>query len=91
MVITNTTDTPIMAWELNFTAENFIIASTSQFEILKNVGNNYTITGTYNGNIPIPAYSSITLQFNGEKTGNPSFRYFNDRDDYSGINIHVLL
>ena len=72
ITITNTTDTPIMAWELNFTAENFIIASTSQFEILKNVGNNYTITGTYNGNIPIPAYSSITLQFNGEKTGNPS-------------------
>lgn len=72
ITITNTTDTPIMAWELNFTAENFIISATSQFEILKNTGNNYTITGTYNGNIPIPAYSSVTLQFNGEKTGSPS-------------------
>lgn len=72
ITITNTTDTPIMAWELNFTAENFIISATSQFEILKNIGNSYTITGTYNGNIPIPAYSSVTLQFNGEKTGSPS-------------------
>ena len=72
ITITNTTDTPIMAWELSFTAENFIISATSQFEILKNVENNYTITGTYNGNIPIPAYSSVTLQFNGKKTGIPS-------------------
>ncbi|MCM1315946.1 MAG: cellulose binding domain-containing protein [Alistipes senegalensis] len=72
ITITNTTDTPIMAWELNFNAENFIISATSQFEILKNIGNNYTITGTYNGNIPIPAYSSVILQFNGEKTGIPS-------------------
>ena len=72
ITITNTTDTPIMAWELNFIAENFIIYATSQFEIIKNVENNYTITGTYNGNIPIPAYSSVTLQFNGKKTGIPS-------------------
>ncbi|MDE5583814.1 MAG: cellulose binding domain-containing protein [Ruminococcus sp.] len=71
ITITNTTDTPIMAWELTFNADNFLISATSQFEILKNVGNRYTITGTYNGNIPIPAYSSITLQFNGEKAGIP--------------------
>jgi len=61
-----------MAWELNFNAKNFIISETSQFEILKNIGNSYAITGTYNGNIPIPAYSSVILQFNGEKTGIPS-------------------
>ncbi len=72
ITITNTTDNPIMAWELSFIAENFSIPSPDQFEIVTQSGNNYTITGTYNGNIPIPANSSITLQFNGEKNGTPT-------------------
>ncbi|MDE6708437.1 MAG: cellulose binding domain-containing protein, partial [Oscillospiraceae bacterium] len=47
--ITNTTDEPIMAWELNFDTVNFTISATNQFEILTNINQNYTITGTYNG------------------------------------------
>lgn len=69
--ITNTTDEPIMAWELNFDTVNFTISATNQFEILTNTNQNYTITGTYNGNIPIEPHSSIIMQFNGEKTGTP--------------------
>ena len=61
-----------MAWELNFTANNFSITNPSQFVILDQFGNNYKITGTYNGNIPIPAYTSINLQFQGQKSGTPS-------------------
>ncbi len=72
ITITNTTDEPIMAWELSFNTENFDISGTSQFVILENTDNRYKITGTYNGNIPIPANTSITMQFNGEKTGTPS-------------------
>lgn len=72
ITITNTTNEPIMAWELTFDAENFEIDSTGQFEILAHSGNTYTITGTYNGNIPIPANTSISMQFNGTKTGTPS-------------------
>ena len=72
ITITNTTDEPIMAWELNFTANNFSITNPSQFVILDQFGNNYKITGTYNGNIPIPAYTSINLQFQGQKSGTPS-------------------
>lgn len=71
ITITNTTDDPIMAWELSFDTENFDISSTSQFLILENTDNHYKITGTYNGNIPIPANTSITLQFNGIKSENP--------------------
>lgn len=71
--ITNTTNEPIMAWELTFDAVNFVISDTGgQFEILSHSGNTYTITGTYNGNIPIPANTYIDLQFNGTKTGTPS-------------------
>lgn len=72
ITITNTTNEPIMAWELTFDAVNFEIASTGQFEILTHSGDTYTITGTYNGNIPIPANTSITMQFNGTKTGTTS-------------------
>lgn len=72
ITITNTTDEPIMAWELSFITENFDISGTSQFVILENTDNHYKITGTYNGNIPIPANTSITMEFNGEKTGTPS-------------------
>lgn len=72
ITITNTTNEPIMAWELSFTAVNFTITGGGQFEILENSGNNYTITGTYNGNIPIPANTSITMQFNGTKNGTPA-------------------
>ena len=72
ITITNTTNEPIMAWELTFDAVNFEIDSTGQFEILAHSGNTYTITGTYNGNIPIPANTSITMQFNGTKTGTTS-------------------
>ena len=72
ITVTKTTDNPIMAWELSFTAENFSIPNPAQFDIVTQSGNNYTITGTYNGNIPIPANSSITLQFNGKKTGTPT-------------------
>ncbi|MDE6005772.1 MAG: cellulose binding domain-containing protein, partial [Oscillospiraceae bacterium] len=71
ITITNTTDEPIMAWELNFDTVNFTISATDQFEILTNINQNYTITGTYNGNIPIEPHSSIIMQFNGEKTGTP--------------------
>jgi cellulosome protein dockerin type I len=72
ITITNTTSEPIMAWELSFTAVDFTISGGGQFEILENSGNDYTITGTYNGNIPIPANTSITMQFNGTKNGTPS-------------------
>lgn len=72
ITITNTTNEPIMAWELSFTAVDFTITGGGQFEILENSGNNYTITGTYNGNIPIPANTSITMQFNGTKNGTPA-------------------
>lgn len=72
ITITNTTDEPIMAWELSFNTENFDISGTNQFVILENTDNYYKITGTYNGNIPIPANTSITMQFNGEKTSTPS-------------------
>lgn len=69
--IINTTNEPIMAWELSFTANNFSITNSSQFVILNQFGNKYTITGTYNGNIPIPANTSIDLLFQGEQTGTP--------------------
>lgn len=72
ITITNISDAPIMAWELNFTAVDFTITDTSQFVILENSGNTYKITGTYNGNIMIPPGTSVTLQFNGEKNGAPA-------------------
>lgn len=68
ITITNTTDEPIMAWELTFTADNFENIESNQFIEVSSIGNTYTITGTYNGNIPIPANSSITMQFSADKT-----------------------
>lgn len=68
ITITNTTDEPIMAWELTFTADNFENITSNQFMIVGSDRNTYTITGTYNGNIPIPANTSITMQFNADKT-----------------------
>jgi hypothetical protein len=65
ITIRNTTNAPIMAWELSFDS-NFEIASVNNFVILENEGTYYRITGAHNGNIP--ANSSITLGF----TGNPS-------------------
>jgi len=70
ITITNTSDTPIMAWELSFNT-NFAITDPGNFLILESLGNNYRITGTFNGNIPIPADTSIVLQFNGVQTENP--------------------
>ncbi|MCL2019436.1 MAG: cellulose binding domain-containing protein [Oscillospiraceae bacterium] len=62
ITIANTTNTPIMAWELGFNA-NFAITSAGDFKILDSVGTYYKITGfQHNGNIP--ANSSITLNFN---------------------------
>jgi len=68
ITITNTTDEPIMAWELTFTADNFENIESNQFIKVSSIGNTYTIAGTYNGNIPIPANSSITMQFCANKT-----------------------
>jgi hypothetical protein len=69
ITITNTSDTPIMAWELSFST-NFAITNPGNFVILESSNNNYKITGTFNGNIPIPVDTSIILQFNGVQTGN---------------------
>jgi hypothetical protein len=69
ITITNTSDTPIMAWELSFST-NFAITNPGNFVILSSSSNNYKITGTFNGNIPIPVNTSIVLQFNGAQTEN---------------------
>jgi len=69
ITITNTADTPIMAWELSFDT-NFTITDPGNFVILASSGNSYKITGTFNGNIPIPVNTSIVLQFNGVQTEN---------------------
>ena len=64
ITISNTTNTPIMAWELGFSA-NFTITNAGDFVIIENDDTYYKITGfQHNGNIP--ANSSVTLQFNAE-------------------------
>jgi hypothetical protein len=65
--IANTTNAPIMAWELSFNT-NFTITSAGDFTILENTGTHYKITGTHNGNIP--ANSSVTLTFNATSQPN---------------------
>jgi hypothetical protein len=66
--IANTTNAPIMAWELSFDT-NFAITSAGDFVIMENAGNSYKITGfNHNGNIP--ANSSVTLNFNASSAPN---------------------
>jgi hypothetical protein len=66
--IANTTNAPIMAWELSFDT-NFAITSAGDFVIMENAGNSYKITGfNHNGNIP--ANSSVTLNFNATSAPN---------------------
>ncbi|MCL2020174.1 MAG: cellulose binding domain-containing protein, partial [Oscillospiraceae bacterium] len=74
ITIANTTNTPIMAWELGFSA-NFAITSAGDFIILDSVGTYYKITGfQHNGNIP--ANSSITLNFNAASAPDAAINNF---------------
>lgn len=66
--ITNTTDKPIMAWNLSFKS-NFDILNSHNFNIMENLNNYYKIFGTSNGNIP--AFSSIEIGFTGSGTEHP--------------------
>ena len=68
ITITNTTDTPIMAWELSFYT-NFSIIQTENFNIIERNNNSYKISGTYNGNIP--AFSSVQMNLIGSYTETP--------------------
>ena len=68
ITLTNTSGSPIMAWELGFDA-NFVITHTENFSIIENTSGHYKIAGTYNGNIS--AGSSVTLQFNADSMLNP--------------------
>jgi hypothetical protein len=63
ITLTNTTNAPVMAWELSFHA-NFNITSPGNFIILENEGEHYRIMSEHNGNIH--PNSSISLQFNGD-------------------------
>ena len=75
ITITNTTNAPIMAWELGFNA-NFAITSAGDFAILENTGTYYySITGfQHNGNIP--ANSSVTLNFNAASAPDAAISVF---------------
>ena len=63
ITITNTTNKPIMAWELSFST-NFTITSAGDFKIIENNDAYYRITGIHNGNIP--ANGSVKLTFNAD-------------------------
>lgn len=69
ITITNTSNKPIMAWELGFDA-NFKITQSGNFLIIEDSNGYYKLAGSHNGNIPIN--SSITLQFNGVMTTPPA-------------------
>lgn len=77
VTITNTTDVPIMAWELSFNS-NFSIIQTENCKIIEENNNNYKICGTYNGNIP--ALSSITIELTGSFVETPEIlnKYFTE-------------
>lgn len=88
--ITNNTNQPIMAWELEF-ACNFEIPDAYSFEIVSHQDGKYFIRGTYNGNIQ--PYETLQLGFNGAKSGETVFEvirffesvigeeYIKDNDD----------
>lgn len=63
--ISNTTDTPIIDWQLAF-GSNFSIINSDAFEISTHSTDYYVIEGTYNNYID--PNSSILLNFVGEKT-----------------------